>query len=73
MAPKKQARQAQMAGMAAREEGDIRTVYFGLTDDRRARVNIASEARGVIREFLEGLDENLTIVEVKAALEGEWQ
>ena len=68
MAPKKAAVSVEMA----RDPDEIRSNYFALTDVRQARVAIAPEARGVIRDFLESLDETLTVVEVKAALEGEW-
>lgn len=56
----------------AKMPGEIRDLYFSETDSRSAAVNIGPAARAVIRDFLTQVDENLTVADVIAALEGEW-
>ncbi|KAB8123973.1 hypothetical protein D3W54_06915 [Komagataeibacter medellinensis] len=69
-----------MTGMAkaiqslppARQEEEISDLYNLITDTVAVMVQMGPESRSLIRDFLEGLDENLTVADVKAALEAEW-
>lgn len=57
----------------AKEESEISDLYNLITDDVAVKVQMGPESRQLIREFLEGLDENLSVADVKSALEGEWE
>lgn len=56
----------------ARQEDEISDLYNQITDQVAVMVQMGPESRSLIRDFLEGLDENLTVADVKAALEAEW-
>ena len=56
----------------ARQEDEISDLYNLITDKVAVMVQMGPESRGLIRDFLEGLDENLSVADVKAALEAEW-
>jgi len=65
------AKKIEVAELAKSPE-EIAAHYFEQTDKRQAKVNVAPEARGVLKDFLTGLDENLTVRDVIAALEEQW-
>lgn len=56
----------------AHSEDEISTLYQKTTGNISVKVSMGPEGRKVLREFLEGLDENLTVAQVKSALEADW-
>ncbi|WP_140385793.1 MULTISPECIES: hypothetical protein [Acetobacter] len=56
----------------AHSEDEISTLYNEVTDLVSVQVSMGPESRGLIRSFLTGLDENLTVADVKSALEADW-
>ncbi|MFT9399765.1 hypothetical protein [Acetobacter sp.] len=56
----------------AHTENEISALYGKVTDGVSVKVSMGPEGRKVVRQFLTGLDENLSIAEVKSALEADW-
>lgn len=68
----KNAVKKQDAVVPAHSEDEISALYNEVTDLVSVQVSMGPESRELIRGFLTGLDENLTIADVKSALEAEW-
>lgn len=66
--PKKEERRAG----SARSEDQIVDLFGHVTDACYARVHVGAQVRSGIKEFLLGLDENMTVRDAIAALEGGW-
>lgn len=56
----------------AHSEDEISELFNQVTDVVAVQVQMGPESRQLIREFLIGLDENLTVADVKSALEADW-
>lgn len=56
----------------AKTEDEISDAYNRITDDVAVMVQMGPESRQMLREFLEAVDENLTVADVKSALEADW-
>lgn len=56
----------------AHSEDEISALFGKVTDGISVKVSMGPEGRNVVRDFLVGLDENLTVAEVKSALEADW-
>ncbi|WP_406586774.1 hypothetical protein [Asaia lannensis] len=56
----------------ARNREEITERYLVLTDRVRVSVDIAPEARKVVRDFINSLADDLTVAEVREALEEQW-
>jgi hypothetical protein len=57
---------------AARTEDQIVDLFGNITDACYARVHVGSQVRAGIKDFLLALDENMTVRDAIAALEGGW-
>ncbi|WP_122050388.1 hypothetical protein [Asaia bogorensis] len=56
----------------ARTNEEVKERYFALTDRVQVKVDIAPEARKVVRDFVNSLADDLTIGDVREALEEAW-
>ncbi|GFE93528.1 hypothetical protein [Acetobacter persici] len=56
----------------AHSEDEISALFGKVTDGVSVKVSMGPEGRNVVRDFLVGLDENLTVADVKSALEADW-
>lgn len=54
------------------DEDQVRELFFEVTDHARAEVDVSARVRAGLREFVNGLPEDMRIRDVKAALEANW-